>query len=88
MQLEGRGGTLLPSTSATDVLDLQGDNNEEVEDKDKDEERRRKVNKRAEITAHEPIPYFPFCSTIREARLTQISLFQRRRRELVHRQTI
>lgn len=38
-QLEGEGGTPPPSTSATDVLDLEGDSDdEEGEDDDEDEE--------------------------------------------------
>lgn len=36
-QLEGEGGTQPPSTSATDVLDLEGDGDEE-EGEDDDEE--------------------------------------------------
>lgn len=38
-QLEGEGGTQPPSTSATDVLDMEGDSDEEEgEDDDEDEE--------------------------------------------------
>lgn len=37
-QLEGERGTPPPSTSATDVLDLEGDNDEEGEDEDEEED--------------------------------------------------
>lgn len=37
-QLEGEGGTSPQSTSATDVLDLEGDSDEEEEEEDDDED--------------------------------------------------
>lgn len=37
-QLEDEGGTPPPSTSATDVLDLEGDSDEEEEDDDDEAE--------------------------------------------------
>ena len=37
-QLEGEGGTPLPSTDATDVLNLEGDSDEEEEEEQEDDE--------------------------------------------------
>lgn len=37
--------------------------------------KRREANKRAEITVHEPIPYFSLRLSIREAHLTNPDIF-------------